>query len=373
MNVMSKPSLLLSRSDLVSLVRRVGLDTLMDLTIARLEEALAHAPPWTDDLPPRAGFPGDRERRSLLEWMPYRAADGHTTIKIVSYAPHNPARHGMPTILGNVAAYEIETGHLAVLADGVFLTALRTGAASAVATRILARPDSRVLGLVGAGAQAITQLHGISRVVPLKKVVVHDVDPSRAASFAGRCAHFAGHLDVVVATADRVAREADVITTATSVGVGEGPVLLDEGLRPHVHVNAVGSDMPGKFELPIGLLERSFVCADFVSQALVEGECQQLGRVVGPDLRELVQGRDVFARRALETTVFDSTGFAFEDHVALQLLRDLATDLGVGTFVEVEAASRDPLDPYAFTRSAGAARDASETSHAVTPRPRDHA
>ncbi len=308
-SAMPATTLVISRADLAVLLRRIGIDVLMDAMIDRLEKALSVAPPWQYGLPPRAGFAHGVPQRNLLEWMPYMGRDGRATIKVVSYAPANPAMHRVPTIIGNVAGYELETGHMFALADGVLLTALRTGAASAVATRVLAHRQARVLGLIGAGTQAVTQLHAISRVRQLSRVLVYDVDLHRAESFVQR-GSFAG-LEIIVCGRDRVARESDILCTATSVPVGGGPVFDDDQLVPHLHVNAVGSDMPGKFELPKSLLVRSFVCADFIQQAVSEGECQQLAAFHGPDLRELVQA---------------------------------------GTAMEIEAGSLDPLDPYGFTR-----------------------
>lgn len=343
---MSMTTLIISRHDVARLVRRIGLDALMDEMIRRLELALKQAPSWREELPPRAGFSYTRPQRGLLEWMPYMAEDGTATIKIVSYVPANPTARGIPTVIGNIASYELETGRLLAVADGVFVTALRTGAASAIASRILARPDSRVLGLIGAGAQAVSQLHALWRTFPLERVVVYDIDRARAESFGGR-APFGG-IKVEVATLDRVEREADILCTATSVAAREGPVMDGRAVAKHAHINAIGSDMPGKFELPRDLLERSLVCPDFEPQARVEGECQQLDSWTGPDLRTLVQQAERYVQYRDSLTVFDSTGFAFEDHVALKMLCELAREHGVGTPMAIENLSPDALNPYDF-------------------------
>jgi ornithine cyclodeaminase/alanine dehydrogenase-like protein (mu-crystallin family) len=230
-------------------------------------------------------------------------------------------------------------------------TALRTGAASALATRVLARPDARTLGVFGCGAQAVTQVHALSRVVPLREVRFHDVDPPAAASFRRRTAFL--DLDVRQASPEEIQRESDVICTTTTVRVGAGPVFEDRGLRDWVHVNAVGADLPGRYEVPLTLLERSLVCPDFLEQARVEGECQRLRpEQIGPCLGEVLADPRRFEARRDGPTVFDSTGLALEDDVTMEVLVRHASRLGLGTPLVVENLADDPLDPYAACREA---------------------
>jgi ornithine cyclodeaminase len=341
-------TLLLTGDDVQRIARRAGLDALMDALIERLTAAFVAYDPAQTEIPERDGVSYTAPTTGLVEWMPCRQG-GQVTVKTVGYHPENPARHGVPTILSTVSAYDSATGHLRCLADGTLLTALRTGAASAVATGRLAAPDAETVGLVGAGAQAVTQLHALRRVRDVRRVLVSDVDPATLATFARRVEAFAADLAVETADIEDVVREADVLCTATSVDVGAGPVFDDVALRPHVHVNAVGSDFPGKTELPAALLRRSLVCPDFRAQAVREGECQQLDAgAIGPSLYELLQRPGLHADAASRPTVFDSTGWALEDHVALGLLLDYADDWGIGTPVPIEAIAGDPHAPYEF-------------------------
>ncbi|NDJ60670.1 MAG: ornithine cyclodeaminase family protein, partial [Chloroflexi bacterium] len=118
---------------------------------------------------------------------------------------------------------------------------------------------------------------------------------------------------------------------------------------PWLHINAVGSDFPGKFEIPVALLERAFVSPDFPLQALAEGECQQLSREqVGPPLFELVRHPEAHHPVREQLSVFDSTGWALEDQVSLEMMLNYARELGVGTEIEIESAFADPLNPYGF-------------------------
>lgn len=350
---MKHSTLVIGRADFAALTDAYGWDTVMDLMIERLAQALAAAVGGTGNTPARAGFRRCRGASGALEWMPHHQPGRAVTIKTVAYTPDNPRVLGLPTVLGTVSRFDDATGHLTAISDGVLLTAIRTGAASAVASRLLAIPDSRVLGLVGAGAQAVTQLHALSRVFPLERVLVYDINSRHAASFARRAA-FAG-LPIEAADVPAIEAGADIICTATTVPVGAGPVLAGRSLRPHAHINAVGADLPGKVELPLHVLREALVCPDHVSQARQEGECQQLGDgELGPDLPALCHDPGLAVPHQRRITVFDSTGFALEDHVALDLILELAVQAGLGQRVELECIPADALDPYAAVRSARA-------------------
>ena len=173
-------------ADIRTIVRDVGIDGLMDEVIARLTEVCKDFDPDAYAIPVRGGFDYRCPDLGLLEWMPALEISRSATLKVVGYHPANPRRRALPSILSTTLSFDTSSGHLAALMDGTFATALRTGAASAVASRVLAARDSRVLGLVGCGAQAVTQLHGLSRVFDLDQVLVYDIEAGAAASFAGR-------------------------------------------------------------------------------------------------------------------------------------------------------------------------------------------
>ncbi|MEU3838469.1 ornithine cyclodeaminase family protein [Streptomyces sp. NPDC028635] len=339
---------ILDRRDVAAVTAAVGRDALMDRVIERLTEGLCDIGQGRRQLsPPRGGFERSEPVPGILEWMPHRDPGDSITIKTVAYSPGNPTRFGLPTIIGTVARYDDTTGALTALMDGVLLTAVRTGAASAVASRLLARPDSRTLGLVGAGAQAVTQLHALSRVLPLERVLVWDTDPGHLESFARRAA-FTG-VTVQRADPDLIMAESDVVCTATSVAVGQGPVLPDRAHRPHLHINAVGADLVGKTELPLPLLRRAFVTADHPGQALREGECQRLTAAeTGPGLGRLAAEPQLAHARRDGLTVFDSTGFALEDALAMEVFLEVAAEYALGSRLSLEHHPSDAVDPYAL-------------------------
>ncbi|WP_410813375.1 ornithine cyclodeaminase family protein [Micromonospora sp. 067-2] len=349
----NRHTLVLTQDDVSSILEICGRDRVMDLMIESLLQTLPLAYRMAIGTPSRDGFRRCEAGSGVLEWMPHREPGRSITIKTVAYTPTNPRTVGLPTILGTIARFDDVTGHLSAICDGVLLTAIRTGAASAVASQLLARPDSAVVGLVGAGAQAVTQLHALTRVFDIRRVLVHDVEPAHSGSFADRVA-FLG-LDVRVAALDEVESRADIICTATSVGVGAGPVLIARRLQPHVHVNAVGADLPGKVELPVDLLRSAYVVPDHLGQAHREGECQQLTPAeIGPELSALLARPEEAVRRRNGRTVFDSTGFALEDHIAVDVFLELAAQHGLGQQIRLESLPTDALNPYAVSVLAGA-------------------
>ena len=340
-------TLILSLSDIIEIVNATGLNHIMDLMIRRLKDALKHFDDQAWGIPSRDGFDYTHPGRGLLEWMPILKKGHEVTFKMVGYHPTNPSRRQLPTILSSICTYDTINGHLAAIADATFLTALRTGAASAVASQAAARLDSDEIGIIGCGAQAVTQLHALSRVFDIRRVRAYDIDPTASRSFIDRTA-FIG-LDVRVAPLDEVVAQSDIICSATSVEKEKGPVFQDRNVKPWLHINAVGSDFPGKTELPQSLLQRSFVFPDFLEQAIVEGECQQLQEdEIGPSLTQIVKNEAKYLFLQQQLSVFDSTGWALEDQLAIALLIERAKDLERGTWIQLESDSDDPKNPYAF-------------------------
>lgn len=340
-------TLVLTAKDLRKLVAASSLDGLLDRIIRRLGEGLEAAHAGGFSALQRSGFCYGGPDQGLLEWMPGRD-DRSTTVKLVGYHPRNPEQ-AIPTVLSVIAAFENSTGHVEAIADATFLTALRTGAASALATDVLSDPASRTLGLIGCGAQAVTQLHAISRVRGLERVLLFDTDKRVEASFAQRVAPLGLGVKIERAPLPELLAASDILCTCTSVAPQDGPVFPDSERRSGLHINAIGSDFPGKTELPASILEEAFVCADFPEQCLLEGECQRFdASMIDCDLAKLWCDSAAFEVERSRLTVFDSTGWALEDHYALEVLVAEAARLGVGEHVEIEASALDPHNPYGF-------------------------
>jgi L-lysine cyclodeaminase len=332
---------------IAGVVADVGLDQLMDELIAALRSTLSSHDGEQLATFERAGFHYAKPSLGLVEWMPAMDLGRLVSVKTVGYHPTNPVERGVPSILATTALYDTSTGRLLTLCEATFLTALRTGAVSALVTDILAVPEAATLGMIGCGAQAVTQIHAVNRVRPIERVLAFDIDPDVAATLARRLP-VAIPVEVVAAEQlDLLVAGADIICTATTIGIGDPPVLTDVEHRPGLHVNAVGADFPGKREVAPSLLQRALVVPDVVGQCLREGESQALtADQLGPDLVTLVREADRYRARAGELTVFDSTGWALEDLVAAELLLSHADRLGYGIAVDLQPRPNDPYDPY---------------------------
>jgi ornithine cyclodeaminase/alanine dehydrogenase-like protein (mu-crystallin family) len=338
-----------SQDDVRQIVQNVGLNQIMDDIIAGLQKACEAFNPARDFAPERDGFQYSKPYPGLIEWMPAMKGGEEVVIKIVGYHPENPREFGVPTILSTVLCLDPCTGHLLAIMDGNLLTAMRTASASAMASRILARKDSSVLGIVGCGAQAIAHLHAMTRVFDIQQVNIYDSDPINEGSFSARASYLnLKDIEICSPGLNQVVGNADVLCTATSVPVGKGPIFDELPVKSSVHVNAIGSDFHGKIELPVSLLERSLVCPDFRAQAMREGECQQLrDDQIGPDLLALVNGEGKYLAYRDSCTVFDSTGWALEDQVTMGILMQYGRELGCGTDMNLANISSDPYNPYA--------------------------
>lgn len=346
----SRTTAVLTAEDIATIVGLRGVEHILDELIDRLRDALLTFDPDRVHSPARAGFQYEEPEVGLLEWMPAMELGRVAAVKTVGYHPRNPTRKGLPSVMATTSVYDTATGQLLALLDATLLTALRTGAASAVATDILAVDGPLSVGVIGCGAQAVTQLHAISRVRPVERVTVLDTDPVVAASYNRRVAFLDRPTTVVNPEGDtRLLADVDVLCTCTSVDVGKGPVLRDGEHRPWLHVNAIGADFPGKQELPLPMLERAVLCPDLPSQCRFEGESQwvQPDRI-GPDLATLVKHRSSYEPYRSVLTVFDSTGWALEDLVVAELFIELASREGIGSTVTLQRTATDPFDPYAL-------------------------
>ena len=284
----------------------------------------------------------------VIELMP--TSDGETFgFKYVNGHPINPSR-GLQTVTAFGALGDVRTGYPTFLAEMTLLTALRTGATSALAARWLARPDSRVMALIGTGSQAEFQALAFRAACGIEQVRAYDIDPDALAKFvrnAERCG-----IDVYAArdVADAV-DGADIITTCTA-DKRSTTVLPDALVVPGVHINAVGGDCPGKTELEPSTLARARVVVEYEPQTRIEGEIQQMGpEFAVTELHEVIEsGRR--RQSADEITVFDSVGFAVEDMCVLRFVR--ADVLGTEFVAELDlvASPNDPRDLYALVAAA---------------------
>lgn len=332
-------------------MRTIGLTPLLDQLIDRLRSTLRDYDQALLDTMDRTGFHYDTPGLGLVEWMPAMDVGRRVSIKTVGYHPSNPTKRGTPSVLATTSVYDTTDGRLLLICEATVLTALRTGAASALATEVLSRPEASVLGMVGCGAQAVSQIHAISRVRDLRKVIAYDRSPAVRNTLEARLKRLDLDIDVQVISEDGLGTmmaDIDILCTATTVDPGQGPVVPESEYQPWLHINAIGADFPGKLEIPLTYLEAAaLVCPDVPAQCLLEGESQQLSPSdLGPELPAVVRNSGEFRRYQDLLTVFDSTGWALQDLVVAELIDELARKLGVGLDVDLLPTADDPYDPY---------------------------
>ena len=349
MSIHCDKTLILSSIDVKQIVAHYGLNSLMDTLIERLTIAINTFDPEKTSIPVRSGFNYTKPYTGLVEWMPVYNQGENVLLKLVGYHPANSSEFNLPTIISTISTYNTKTGHLSALMDGVLATAFRTGAASAVASKCMADLESSTLGLIGCGAQSVTQLHALSRVFELKRVLIFDTDSDAISSFANRVSVLDLEIEIAKSNIKEIVETSDILCTATSIDIGAGPLFSELNTKPHLHINAVGSDFPGKVEIPMDFLQQSFVCPDFTEQAVLEGECQRLDKKdIGNDLVGVVKNLDSYKNIQSKRSVFDSTGWALEDNVVMDLFLDCAAELGLGQKLEIENMPKDTKNPYDF-------------------------
>ncbi len=279
--------------------------------------------------------------RGISLYMPaFQEEPNGLGVKVVSVFPDNPKKN-LPTIFSYYLFCDPQTGALQALVDGSILTGIRTGAASGLASRYLARRDSKALGLFGAGFQAAFQLEAMKIVLPgLERVFVVDIDRNRVSEFI-RNHSTDGKIKFEAATdPDQVAKESDVIVTATT---SNRPLFDGRLLKPGTHVNAIGGFTPTMQEVDEETVRRAKVVVD-----TYEGCLSEAGELLIPiekgtfsrgqihsDLAGLVSGQKFGRKDPEEITLFKSVGTAIEDLAAARLAYQKATEKGIGFSFEM--------------------------------------
>ena len=261
-------------------------------------------------------------------------------VKVVSLFPRNPER-GLAYLQAAVLVLEADTGRPAALLEGSMLTAIRTGAGSGAAIDLLARPDSAVVAIFGAGAQGRTQLEAACSVREIEQAWVFDSSQEKARDFVRELAGIQpipANLQIAATTQQALA-QADIICTATT---SNNPVFEDIDLKPGAHISAVGSYTPEMQEVPTKTVARAYVVVDSRSAVLAEtGDLLQpieagiFGQGhIKAELGEIVLGRKLGRQSPEQITYFKSVGVAVQDAVAAQLAMQNAQNQGLGIEVE---------------------------------------
>jgi alanine dehydrogenase len=314
-------TLVLSQSDVRAVLT-------MESAITAVESAfIAHG--RGEALMPAKVYLGLPQHHGDFRAMPAYLA-GAAGVKWVNAHPENPARHGLPSVLALYILSDPETAAPLAVMDGTLLTAVRTGAAAAVASKHLAKQGPRSVGFVGCGVQSRFLLE--AHRVLFGDFEVRAFDASPAAS--SRLAEESGGRQVSA----REVAACDIVCTATP---SRSPIIERSWVRKGTHINALGADAPGKQELDPRLLGDAKVVIDDWEQATESGEVNvALHR--GDYTREQIHGTlgEVLAgkksaREGDEVTIFDSTGLAIQDLALARLVYERARERGLGAAMEI--------------------------------------
>lgn len=327
--------LVLTRSELTGLVTPREVVDVVEQAFADLaDKSAAQAPLTVAALGPSAHF---------LPMTAVSARAGLAGSKLLADVPANRDR-GLPAQRSVLVLVDSTTGAPVAVLDGAVPTRLRTAAASAVATRWLAREDARVLGLVGAGALALEHVRALAEVRPLERVLVWSRTAARVAAFAAQVAEHRPDVTVVaVGSPEAAVRPADVVCTLTP---SRDPLVRGAWFAPGQHVNVVGAPpRPDHREVDGAAMSRSRVVVDSVTTALHESGDALLAiaeGAIGPDacrleLGDVVTSREPGRRSPDEITLFDSVGLGVLDVALGAVLLDRARAAGRGVAVDLAA------------------------------------
>ena len=323
---------------MMKLVLHLGIDRVLIDLAAEIEADFLRWPLF--DKTPRIASHSDV---GVIELMP--TSDGETYgFKYVNGHPSN-MKKGLQTVTAFGLLADVATGYPVLLSEMTILTALRTAATSAMAAKWLAPVGSKVMALIGNGAQAEFQALGFKAICGITEVRLYDIDPAATA----KCArNLAGRGLTVVAckTPEEAILGAQIITTVTA-DKQYATILTDNMVGSGVHINGVGGDCPGKTELHRDILLRSSIFVEYPEQSRIEGEIQQLD----PDhpvteLWQVIAGQAQGRSSAQEITLFDSVGFAVEDFSALRYVRAKLAETGFFTQLDMIADPDDPRDLF---------------------------
>lgn len=288
----------------------------MDEAMEAVEEAFKEKGLGRAQMPPKPYLYYKKYGGDLRVMPSYLEELDISGVKVVNAHPNNPKNYNLPSVMAVVVLVDPKNGSPISIMNGTHLTAMRTGAASGVATKYLARKESKILALIGAGVQARTQLMAVSKVLDLEEVRVCDRSAETQKKFIEESKEkypfkFVGckNEDCVIGT--------DVISTTTP---STTPIVKDEWIAPGMHINAMGADAPGKEELDPFTLKRAKIVVDDWDQALHSGEVNVpltkgiiTKKEIYGEIGEIIVGKKSGRVASDEITIFDSTGLSIQD------------------------------------------------------------
>ena len=336
----------LSAFDVASLIKTHGMARTLQGMAAAIEADFLRWPQFDKSARVACHSPD-----GVIELMPI--ADAQTyAFKYVNGHPKNTAL-GLPTVMAFGVLADVATGTPLLVSELTLTTAIRTAATSAMAAKLLARPGSRVMALIGNGAQSEFQALAFHHLLGIDEIRLFDIDPAATDKLLRNLEANpdADGLHFVRCTSTQAAvRGADIVTTVTA-DKSRATIITPDMLSPGMHLNAVGGDCPGKTEIHADVLRASRVFVEYEPQTRIEGDLQQMpADFAVTELWQVLAGQQPGRNGGDEITLFDSVGFALEDFSALRFVNDLALQQARGERIDLIPSLADPKDLYSLLR-----------------------
>lgn len=274
--------------------------------------------------------------RVMPSYLPEYDASG---VKVVNVHPNNPKKYNLPSVMATILMINPKNGYPMAIFDGTWITDMRTGAASGVTCKYLARKDAKVLALIGTGVQADTQLMAITKVRPITKVNIYDINEALSKKFVKEHQKLYKVKFEIAKSIKECIKDADIISTQTPV---RKPIVMKEWVKPGTHINAMGADAPGKEELDPKLLLTSKVVIDDWDQASHSGEINVpltkkviTRKNIYCEIGEIVAGKKKGRTNDKEITIFDSTGLGIQDLTTARRVYKIAQTKKTGIWLQL--------------------------------------
>ncbi len=321
---------------LAKLIKKHGIENYLRDLIKQLRQDFSRWQEFNKIPRPSMQVPG-----GVLELM-LICDEKYYTFKYVNCHPKNP-QSGLMTVVATGQLSRIDTGYPLMFSEMTLLTALRTAATTALVTDLMARKNSKVLAIIGTGAQSEFLVQTINLVRKIKEVRYFDIDSHAMDKFEKNLSALGGYALggknssfklTRCKNAEEAVEGADIITTCTACKA-HVDVLKNSWIKSGVHINALGGDTVGKTELEFSILSRSKIVVEYFDQAIAEGEIQRFDRKEGKkkvyaELHEVITGAKSGRNNEKEITLYDSVGVAIEDYSVLRLTYELANRYRIG-------------------------------------------
>lgn len=280
--------------------------------------------------------------QGVMEVMPI-CDDQFYSFKFVNGHPNNTSEKKLTVAALGLLA-EIKNGYPLMISEMTLLTALRTSSTSALAAKYLAKKNTKIIGIIGTGAQSEFQVMAQKSLFNIDTVNYFDIDKNAMNKFAHNLKKY--NLNLIACDhARKVLENSDIITTATATK-SQTQILNADWIHPGLHINSIGGDCPGKTELDKKILSKTKIVVEYLPQSKVEGEIQQADANIYAELWELVTGVKKGRENDTEITLFDSVGFAIEDFAILKFIYELSLKNDIGTDMPLIPELENPKDLF---------------------------